>query len=85
MATLNCSIRIVLFSQRGVSHSMRRPDPAQHDGLEGIRYDLLARIAEAECQGWLGEVKGLAKPRPSSPPGEECPVITSGQSPAPLW
>jgi Phage integrase family len=35
------------------------PDPAQRDRLTEIRDNLLARIAEAEREGWLGEVEGL--------------------------
>ncbi|MGW6789190.1 hypothetical protein [Streptomyces chartreusis] len=35
------------------------PDPAQRDRLVEIRDNLLARIAEAEYEGWLGEVQGL--------------------------
>ena len=35
------------------------PDPAQRDRLAEIRDNLTARIAEAEQQGWLGEVEGL--------------------------
>lgn len=35
------------------------PDPAQRDRLAEIRDNLLARIAEAEREGWLGEVEGL--------------------------
>ncbi len=35
------------------------PDPAQRDRLVEIRDNLLARIAEAEREGWLGEVEGL--------------------------
>ncbi|TMR88522.1 site-specific integrase [Nonomuraea basaltis] len=38
---------------------MLRPDPAQHARFEEIRDNLLARIAEAEREGWLGEVEGL--------------------------
>lgn len=38
---------------------MLRPDPAQRDRLVEIRDNLLARIAEAEREGWLGEVEGL--------------------------
>ena len=34
-------------------------DPAQRDRLEEIRGNLIARIAEAEREGWLGEVEGL--------------------------
>ncbi|MEV6782056.1 hypothetical protein [Streptomyces sp. NPDC051098] len=36
-----------------------RPNPAQHDRLVEIRDNLLARIAEAEREGGLGEVEGL--------------------------
>ena len=35
------------------------PDPAQRDRLTEIRNNLTARIAEAEREGWLGEVEGL--------------------------
>jgi len=35
------------------------PDPAQHDRLVEIRDNLTARIAEAQREGWLGEVEGL--------------------------
>jgi Phage integrase family len=35
------------------------PDPAQRDRLTEIRDNLIARIAEAEREGWLGEVEGL--------------------------
>jgi hypothetical protein len=35
------------------------PDPAQHARLAEIRDNLTARIAEAEREGWLGEVEGL--------------------------
>jgi hypothetical protein len=35
------------------------PDPAQRDRLVEIRDNLLDRIAEAEREGWLGEVEGL--------------------------
>ena len=40
---------------------MRAPtaDPAQRGRLEEIRDNLHARIAEAEREGWLGEVEGL--------------------------
>jgi hypothetical protein len=34
-------------------------DPTQRDGLAEIRDNLIARIAEAEREGWLGEVEGL--------------------------
>ena len=36
------------------------PDPAQRARLVEIRDNLTARIAEAEREGWLGEVEGLA-------------------------
>ena len=39
--------------------SLLRPDPAQRVRLEEIRDNLIARIAEAEREGWLGEVEGL--------------------------
>ena len=35
------------------------PDPTQRDRLVEIRDNLTARIAEAEREGWLGEVEGL--------------------------
>ena len=38
---------------------MLRPDPTQRDRLVEIRDNLHARIAEAEREGWLGEVEGL--------------------------
>jgi integrase len=39
--------------------SMLWPDPVQRDRLTEIRDNLTARIAEAEREGWLGEVEGL--------------------------
>jgi hypothetical protein len=38
---------------------MLRPDPAQLPRLLEIRDNLIARIAEAEREGWLGEIEGL--------------------------
>ena len=35
------------------------PDPAQQARLTEIRDNLTARIAEAEREGWLGEIEGL--------------------------
>jgi hypothetical protein len=35
------------------------PDPAQRTRLIEIRENLTARVAEAEREGWLGEVEGL--------------------------
>ena len=39
--------------------SMHWPDPAQRQRITEIRDNLIARIAEAEREGWLGEVEGL--------------------------
>jgi hypothetical protein len=39
--------------------SLLRADPARCGRLEEIRDNLIARIAEAEREGWLGEVEGL--------------------------
>jgi hypothetical protein len=36
-----------------------RPDPAQRHRIAEIRTNLLARIAEAQHEGWLGEIEGL--------------------------
>lgn len=36
-----------------------RPDPTGRHRLEEIRDNLTARIAEAEREGWLGEIEGL--------------------------
>jgi integrase len=38
---------------------MHWPDPAQRPRIAEIRDNLAARIAEAEREGWLGEVEGL--------------------------
>jgi hypothetical protein len=38
---------------------MLRIDPAQRSRLEDIRGNLIARIAEAEREGWTGEAEGL--------------------------
>ena len=35
------------------------PDPAQRPRIAAIRDNLTARIAEAEREGWLGEIEGL--------------------------
>ena len=43
----------------GVRCSLLLPDPAQRDRLEEIRANLHDRIAEAEREGWPGEVDGL--------------------------
>ena len=39
---------------------MHWPDPAQRTRIVDIRDNLIDRIAEAEREGWLGEVEGLA-------------------------
>lgn len=39
--------------------SMHWPDPAQRPRIAEIRSNLLDRIAEAEREGWLGEIEGL--------------------------
>jgi hypothetical protein len=39
--------------------SLLRPDPAQCGGLAEIRDNLLDRIAEADREGWLGEIARL--------------------------
>ncbi len=39
--------------------SLLRPDPPQRARLEEIRDNLLDRIAEAQREGWLGEIEGL--------------------------
>jgi hypothetical protein len=38
---------------------MHWPDPAQRPRITEIRDNPIARIAEAEREGWLGEVEGL--------------------------
>jgi hypothetical protein len=53
------STRHFLFREACVRCSLLRPDPAQRPRLEEIRDNLIARIAEAERDGWLGEVEGL--------------------------
>lgn len=35
------------------------PDPAHRDRLAEIRDNLIARIAEAQREGWHGEIEGL--------------------------
>ncbi|MFE0062743.1 hypothetical protein [Streptomyces sp. NPDC059003] len=39
---------------------MLRVDPHERPRLDEIRVNLIARIAEAEREGWLGEVDGLS-------------------------
>jgi len=38
---------------------MHWPDPVQRPRIAEIRHNLTARIAEAEREGWLGEIEGL--------------------------
>ncbi len=38
---------------------MHWPDPAQRPRIAEIRGNLIARIAEAEREGWPGEAEGL--------------------------
>jgi hypothetical protein len=47
------------FREACVRCALLWPDPAQRDRLAEIRDNLKARIAEAEREGWLGEVEGL--------------------------
>ncbi|MER7001029.1 hypothetical protein [Streptomyces sp. NPDC000410] len=47
------------FREACVRCSLLRPDPAQRGRLVEIRDNLLDRIAEAEREGWLGEIEGL--------------------------
>lgn len=39
---------------------MHWPDPAQRPRITEIRDNLIDRIAEADREGWLGEVEGLS-------------------------
>ncbi|MGW2651067.1 hypothetical protein ACWC2T_40855 [Streptomyces sp. NPDC001393] len=39
--------------------NLLRPDPGQRHRIVAIRDNLLDRIAEAEKEGWIGEVEGL--------------------------
>jgi hypothetical protein len=43
----------------GVRCGLLWPDPSQRGRLHEIRDNLIARVAEAEHKGWLGEVEGL--------------------------
>jgi hypothetical protein len=47
------------FGQRDLRCSMHWPDPDQRQRIVDIRDNLIARITEAEREGWLGEVEGL--------------------------
>jgi len=76
--------------------SMHWPDPAQRARIAEIRDNLIARIAEAEREGWLGEVQGLkvslagaedklaqVSRRSSGPVDLGIPVISVPRQPAP--
>ena len=65
---------------------MHWPDPAQRPRIAEIRDNLHARIAEAEREGWLGEVEGLkvslagaetSSPRSTRPYGVKPPRSSS--------
>jgi hypothetical protein len=47
------------FREACLRCSLLRPDPGQRARLIEIRDNLIARIAEARQQGWLGELDGL--------------------------
>jgi hypothetical protein len=47
------------FREACVRCALLWPDPTQRDRLVEIRDNLIARIGEAEREGWLGEVEGL--------------------------
>lgn len=47
------------FREACVRCSLLRPDPAQRARLAEIRNNVIARIAEAEAEGRLGQVEGL--------------------------
>jgi len=66
---------------------MHWPDPGQRHRIAEIRDNLAARIAEAEREGWLGEIEGLKislagasgklaqidrRPRPRPSPSSAC-------------
>ena len=70
------------------------PDPGQRARLADIRGNLIDRIAEAEREGWLGEVEGLKvslagaenklaqidrRPRPTATVNLGMPAITAHQ------
>ncbi|MFD8008559.1 integrase [Streptomyces mirabilis] len=48
-----------VYEHACVRCSLLRPDPAEWTRLVEIRDNLIARIAEAEREGWLGEVARL--------------------------
>ena len=62
---------------------MLRPDPAQRERLEEIRVNLIDRIAEAEREGWLGDVEGLETS--SQPRRRSSPKSTPRLRDSPRW
>jgi hypothetical protein len=72
------------------------PDPAQRPRIAEIRDNLIARLSEAEHQGWLGEVEGLKislagandklaqidRPAPRQPVNLGIPAIPASPRPA---
>jgi len=56
---LRPSLRHQLREHSCLRCSLLRPDPTQRRRITEIRESLLARITEAEQEGWLGEVEGL--------------------------
>ncbi|WP_328401838.1 hypothetical protein [Nocardia sp. NBC_00403] len=49
----------IKFREACVRCALLHPDPDQRRRLIDIRDNLIARIAEAEREGWLGEVERL--------------------------
>jgi len=49
----------IKFREACLRCSMHWPDPAQQQRIVDIRDNLIDRIAEAEREGWIGEVEGL--------------------------
>jgi hypothetical protein len=52
-------VQMPKFREACLRCSMHWPDPAQRPRIAEIRDNLIARIAEAEREGWLGEAEGL--------------------------
>ena len=51
--------QMLKFREACLRCAMHWPDPAQRARIAEIRDNLTARIAEAEREGWPGEVEGL--------------------------
>ncbi|WP_406012299.1 hypothetical protein OG520_04795 [Streptomyces sp. NBC_00984] len=56
---LNCTIPVVRSVNGASAALFCVRTPAQRERLVEIRDNLIARITEAEQQGWLGEIEGL--------------------------